>query len=161
MTHTEIKTILESIPAGRFFRMKYLSEMKVKAEFKKKGITITKVTETTTRTGVAYKNIAAVIEYKSSHEPKRDKPVANNWEWVSPNRIKYNSNTKKTYAVIAPISRGNNTKSYYIVTDESGTRTVSLDELDKSILQDSTWTQGSFPNVVRTIPFDNIIDIYV
>lgn len=159
MTHNEIMGILNRIPAGRFFRMKYSSEMKVKAEHKKKGISVTKVTETTVRTGVAYANISAVAEYKATHEPKRSKPATNNWEWVSPNRVKYNTNTKKTYAVVATVPNGSNSDVYYIVTDANGSRMVTPDELDKSLMQDSAWGSGSYPNSVRTIAFDNIIEI--
>ena len=161
MTHEEIKAALESIPAGRFFRLRYTSEMKVKAEFKKQGISVMKVTETTMRTGVAYERIASVVEYKATHEPKRDKPVANNWEWIVPNRIKYNTNTKKTYAVLASVPHGSNSEVYYIVTDKDGDRIMTEDTLDKSLMQDSVWSQSAYPNAIRTIAFDNILDIFV
>lgn len=159
MTHNEIMEAITSIPAGRFFRIKYTSEMKVKAENKKKGISVLKVTETTVRTGVAYNNISAVAEYKATHEPKRDKPTTNNWEWVSDNRVKYNTNTKKTYVVVATVPNGSNSDTHYIVTDANGTREVSSEDLDRSLMIDSAWSSGSYPNSVRTIAFENIIEI--
>lgn len=161
MEHNKIIEALESIPAGRFFRISYSSELPVKAAHKKAGVSVIKVVETTVRTGVSYNNIGAVKEYKATHEPKRTTPVENNWEWVIKDKVKYNSKTDKTYAVIALVNGGHNTKSHYIVTDTNGTREVEHDALDRSLIIDSYWNKGDYVDAVRTIAFNNIIDICI
>ena len=60
-TETIVKQIQE-LPNGRFFRMKYLTKLPVKAEYSKQGVVILKIVETTARTGVAYNKIKSVIE---------------------------------------------------------------------------------------------------
>lgn len=159
MKANEVITTINSIPAGRFFRIKYTSDCPVKAEHKKKGVKVTKVTETTVRTGVAYEKIASVIEYKSTHEPKLTSPRANNWEWVTKNRIKYNTNTTKTYVVVAPIKNGGNTKYHYIITDENGERIVEAKDFDRNLLIDSYWSKSGSPDAIRTISVENVVAI--
>lgn len=41
-----------SIPGGRFFRLRYASNVPLAAAYKKAGYTMQKVVDTTTRTGV-------------------------------------------------------------------------------------------------------------
>jgi hypothetical protein len=161
MTHHEIITTINGIPAGRFFRMSYTSELPVKAAHKKSGVRVHKIVETTVRTGVAYDNIKAVKEYKATHEPKLTTPRANNYEWLSKNRIKYNTNTEKTYVVVATIPNGGNKKCKYLVSDNNGSRVVETDALDKDLIIDSYWSKGESPDVVRTIAVDHILDINV
>ena len=66
---------VREIPAGRFFRVRYTTKVKLRAEYEKKGYSILKIVDTTTRTGVKYKNIAGVKlndypdEYEESIKP--------------------------------------------------------------------------------------------
>ena len=48
---------IKSIPGGRFFRVRYISKVKMAADAEKEGISIFKIVDTTTRTGVKYNNI--------------------------------------------------------------------------------------------------------
>lgn len=161
MAQHEIIKALESIPAGRFFRMSYTSELPVKAEHKKLGIKVHKITEATVRTGVAYNNIGAVQEYKATHEPKLTTPRENNYEWVVENRIKYNTKTGKTYAVVATIPNGSNRKSKYLISSPEGTRVVEVEELDKHLIIDSYWKKPDSPDVIRTISVEHILSVEV
>lgn len=137
------------IPAGRFFRMRYASDVPLSAAYKKQGYTMQKVVDTTTRTGVKYGNIAGVV-LKDDASPK-----ANNWESIVPNRIKHNTNTGKYYAMVAPINEGANTKVTYTLTDPNGnSRPITRDEA-KQYTTPSYWKDGNKP-AVMTIALGNI-----
>lgn len=159
-TNNLVETI-NAIPAGVFFRMSYTSECPVKAAHKKKGIKVLKLTEATVRTGVAYNSIKAVIDYKATHEPKENAtPRANNWEWVSKNRIKHNTNTGKDYMVVATMKSGVNNRSQFIVINNGKASVQSYEDFDRDLLIDSYWTKPEDTlNVVRTIALDNIVNI--
>ena len=118
---------IKSIPGGRFFRVRYISKVKMAADALKEGITIFKIVDTTTRTGVKYNNIEGVVS--TSYSEDKELKV-NNWEWVVKDRIKHNTKTGKDYLVIAPISKGAHTVTTYVLTDNDGnTRIVDKDEV--------------------------------
>lgn len=136
---------------GRFFRLRYMSSVPVNAAYKRQGYTLQKVTDTTTRTGVQYGNIAGVV---LSDGPAK----ANNFEWVdgAHNRIKRNTKTGKYYAVVAPISKGNNTKSAFILTDPTGaTRSITREEVKEYAIP-SYWNKSGDGPKVMTIELGNI-----
>lgn len=158
MLNSTLISTIKAIPSGRFFRMTYKTELPVKAEHKKAGVTIIKITSSTVRTGVSYNSIAVIKAYKSANAPS-DKVKTNNYVWVEKNRIKHNTSTGKDYFVIAT-HKNSHPKSYFIVRDSEGERIVSETELNKSLVRDSYWNSGSsFPSVVKTISLENIISI--
>lgn len=146
---------IEDIPRGRFFRMKYLTKLPVKAEYSKQGVVILKIVETTARTGVAYNKIKSVIE-KMTGKTKEEKE--NNWEWIVHNKIKYNTNTKKSYFVIAPIKKGSNTDRIYILSERNNVRVVTEDEI-KDYVNDSYWSDKEKP-AVQNITLENVLTIW-
>ena len=150
-TEQIIKKVSE-IPAGRFFRVRYITKVKVKAEYEKQGITIFKIVDTTTRTGVKYKNIAGVKlnDYPDDYEPKKT-----NWEWVVKDRIKHNTKTGKDYLVIAPISKGSNTKVEYVLSDNEGSA-VRMKEEIKDLVVPSYWKDGEKPAVMN-VTLENVL----
>lgn len=142
-----------AIPAGRFFRVRYMTKVKMSAESVKQGITIMKIVDTTTRTGVKYKNIAGVIpnEYPDSYVPKET-----NWEWVVPQRVKHNTRTGKDYLVVAPISKGHNTHVSYVLTDGEGKSYIITKEEAKKYSVASYWKEGDKP-VIMNITLENVL----
>ena len=150
-TEAIIKKISE-IPAGRFFRVRYITKVKVKAEYEKQGITIFKIVDTTTRTGVKYKNIAGVKlnDYPDEYEPKKT-----NWEWVVKDRVKHNTKTGKDYLVIAPISKGSNTKVEYVFTDNEGSAVRLKEEIEGFVIP-SYWKDSEKPAVMN-VTLENIL----
>lgn len=146
---------IEDIPKGRFFRMKYLTKLPVKAEYSKQGVVILKIVETTARTGVAYNKIKSVIE-KMTGKTKEEKE--NNWEWIVHNKIKYNTNTKKSYFVIAPIKKGSNTDRIYILSERNNVRVVTEDEI-RDYVNDSYWIDKEKP-AVQNITLENVLTIW-
>lgn len=134
---------------GQFARIRYMSSVPVNAAYKRQGYTLQKMTDTTTRTGVYYPNIAGVV---LSDGPAK----ANNFEWVVPNRIKRHKDTGKLYAVVAPISKGNNTKSTFILTDPTGaTRSITREEAEEYTIP-SYWNKSGDGPKMMNIELGNI-----
>ena len=82
----------------------------------------------------------------------------NNWEWIIHNKIKYNTNTKKSYFVIAPIKKGSNTDRIYILSDRNNVRVVAEDEI-KDYVNDSYWSDKEKP-AVQNITLENVLTIW-
>lgn len=153
-----IEKEIEKIHGGSFFRLAYKSDVPLKAEFKNSGCAITKVTEKTCRLGVNYLNIGTVINRKAVEgEPTRK--VTNNYEWIIPNRIAYNSNTGKKYLSIATAKKAA-TRTKYIITDaKMNVKTVDrLDDVDKEMIINSYFREST-PTEVQKICLDNILSI--
>ena len=132
-----------SIPAGRFFRLRYRSDVRLASEYKNQGYTMHKVVDTTTRTGVKYSHIAGVVLNDGNSTR------ANNYEWVVCNRIKRNANTGKHYAVVAPIREGHRTKVTYILTEPNGiSRPITRNEAMQYTIP-SYWNSGDRPPVMN------------
>lgn len=139
---------ISAIPAGRFFRVRYISKVKIKAAFEKEGYSIFKVVDTTTRTGVKYSSVV-------KNDNKTPSEKQNNWTWVVKNRIKHNTNTGKDYLVVAPIGKGNNSKVTYMCTTPEGTTCSIPIPTVKEFTVDSYWKETK-PSIV-TISLDNIL----
>ena len=151
-TETIINKI-QKIRAGQFFRIRYISKMRVKAEYEKQGITIFKVVDTTTRTGVSYKSL--IDKHNMIEHPAEGK--SNNWTWTVKNRIKHNSNTGKDYLVVAPISKGNNTKTYYIFVDDGGCVTINHKEVIEEYIIKSYWNEDKPKPTIMNISLENVL----
>ena len=143
---------LEAIPAGRFFRIRYTTNVKLAAEYANQGYSIMKIVDTTTRTGVKYQNIEGVTPAKSNTKER-----ANNWEWVVKDRIKHNTKTGKDYVVIAPISKGSNTKRSYVLTTPEGVTNTVNEEVVRSYTTPSYWKDNSTKPSVVTVTLDNVL----
>lgn len=153
MKTQEIIKKIESIPGGRFFRVRYMTKVRMDAVSLKKGISIMKIVDTTTRTGVMYRNIAGVLpnDYPDSYVPKES-----NWEWVIKNRIKHNTKTGKDYLVVAPIGKGSHTVVSYVLTDGDGnTRVIDKEEAMKYSVT-SYWNKTEKPAVMN-ITLENVL----
>ena len=147
-TEAIIKKIKE-IPAGRFFRVRYISKVKIKSEYEKEGISIFKIVDTTTRTGVKYSSlIDEPTEAKVTTEKK------SNWEWVVKDRIKHNTNTGKDYLVIAPIGKGSNTKVEYVLTDKDGSAIRTKEEIEEYTTK-SYWRDDK--PVIMNVTLENVL----
>ena len=148
-TEAIIKRVSE-IPAGRFFRVRYITKVKVKAEYEKQGISIFKIVDTTTRTGVKYSSL--IDKHKLNEYPATEK--TNNWEWVVKDRIKHNTKTGKDYLVIAPIEKGSNTKVEYVITDNEGSAVRTKEEI-KCYVIPSYWKTDK-PTIMN-VTLENIL----
>ena len=141
---------LSEIPAGRFFRVRYITKVKVKAEYEKQGISIFKIVDTTTRTGVKYSSL--IDKHNLNEYPAEEK--TNNWEWVVKDRIKHNTNTGKDYLVIAPIDKGSNTRVEYVLTDKEGSAVRTKEEIESFVIQ-SYW-KTSKPTIMN-VTLENVL----
>lgn len=156
MDSERLLKFIRNIPGGRFFRLRYISHLPIKAEYEKRGISVSKITNVTTRTGVRYAAVADV-EYKSIDQISKES-LQSPWSWEIKDKIKFNSNTKKRYLVIAPI-KGNKNKSTYILTTKDGVVNIVNKEDIRDYIIDSYWRKE--PNrPVNNICFDNILNVY-
>lgn len=146
---------IKNLRNGTMFRITYKTDMPVRASFKKDGVKIVKVTSVVTRTGVNYDHIGYVIKAKANGEIT-DSTKTNNYSWVVPNKVAYNSNTDCTYLRIAPIKNGTS-KTYYLVT-KNGT-SEKVDRLDEETMTMMTKMSGSHVAPVKMIKLDNIISL--
>ena len=160
LTNEEIMTAISSVRGGSIARIAYMTQVPLKAEFKKQGYELTKVVETSVRCGVNYNKIASVIARKSAADyvPSTRK---NNYEWVIRNRVKHNTNTDKDYIVVASLPTGHHTKVKYIL-DGTFVGTIdmgdSIDSHYKELVIDSYFKESP-PSEIKTIAFDNILMI--
>ena len=99
--------IINNIKPGVCVRFGFISQVPVKAAFKD-DFQIRKFVVTTGRTGVRYNKLKAVLERKEESPAKRN--TTNNYTWVIPQKVKFNSNTQKNYLVIATLPHGHNSK---------------------------------------------------
>lgn len=153
MKTNQLVEAIKAIPGGRFFRVRYMTKVTMSAESRKAGITIMKIVDTTTRTGVKYQNIAGVVlnEYPDSYVPK-----VSNWEWVIPQRVKHNTKTGKDYLVIAPIAKGHNTHVSYVMTDGEGNSQIITKEEAKKYSVPSYWKESEKPAIMN-VTLENVL----
>ena len=155
MANNELISKIKSIRNGAFFPITYKTELPVKAALKKEGVRVVKVTSVVTRTGVNYDNISYVVKAKATGEIV-DSTRTNNYSWVIPNKVAYNSNTNCTYLRIAPVKNGT-AHTKYIVTVNGKTKEVS--KLDDSIMAMLNKMSGGCTIPVKMIKLDNIISL--
>lgn len=124
-----------NIPAGQFARFSYITQIPLAARYKNAGYKIICKTETTARTGVHYTNINGVTPSANGSGN------ADVYEWVVPNYIKRHKTTGALYAVIAPISKGNNCKKTYRLIEPGKT---AMKQLTRE--QVLTYTTPSYAN---------------
>lgn len=153
MKTNKLLEAIKAIPGGRFFRVRYMTKVSMSAEYAKKGITIMKIVDTTTRTGVKYQNISGVVlnQYPDSYVPK-----ISNWEWVIPQRVKHNTKTGKDYLVIAPISKGHHTKVSYVLTSGDGESRIITKEEAKLYSIPSYWKESEKPAIMN-VTLENVL----
>lgn len=162
LTYNEIMAEAGKCKNGCITRVGYSKELKMLKGWKELGYRAYKLTETSVRLGVNYFNIAAVIAKKADEEGKPKKERVNNYSWVLPNKVKYNSNTGKTYLQVATLNHGHNTKNQFLVFNPyEGWLVLEKDEWELSeyfmMLEASSKerNKGDKPDVY-TITFDNI-----
>lgn len=165
MTTLNREQIIESVNQirnGTIARVTYKSEVPLKAEFKKQGYKLTKITETSARFGVSYGKIASVMARNAEQSNEEKTSRTNNYEWVIKNKVKYNTKTDKEYLVLANFNKGHHTKSKYIL---EGTFVGAIDMGDSidnhytHLVIDSYFKNKDYAPEVKTVAFDNIIKI--
>lgn len=149
-----ISKAVKNIKPGVFTRITYKSEMPLKAEYKKLGYKIIKITSVTTRFGIHYGNIKDVKENKS--EGKMSNKI-NNFVWIIKNNIQYNKNTKNYYLCTYPTKKGRNSSTKYDVYLNEEKVFSDIDFIDKAMIIDSYWNKNA-SNMMK-INIDNVIAI--
>lgn len=155
--NTVVKAVKE-VKNGTMVRVSYASDVKLKKSFRDLGCKVTKIVDTTVRLGVNYSNIRQVIENRENSYNVETTKRVNNYTWIIPNKIKYNSNTDEYYLQFANVRNHNNIKVKYIVTDECGETSISdsIDSLPKEMF--CAVGGGNMP-IVQTVKVKNILKI--
>jgi hypothetical protein len=165
MTTLNREQIIEAtnkVKNGTIARVTYKTEVPLKAEFKKQGYKMIKITETSARFGVNYGHISSVIARNAEKQLEEAVQRTNNYEWVIKNKVKYNTKTDREYLVLANFNKGHNTKSKYLL---EGTFVGTIDMGDSidshytHLVIDSYYKKPDHYGEVKTIAFDNILRI--
>ena len=152
------------VKPGTIARICYKTEVPVKAEFRKQGVKVVKIVETSARLGVNYHRIASVIARKAEQNVEEVIKRANNYEWIIKNKIRHNTNTDKDYLYVAAFNKGHNTKTLYNIYVND----TLVDTQSKESILGSDWTNQILPSYwnksfnageVKNISFENIIRI--
>ena len=160
MPYDDIFAKLSSIKNGTMARIKYFSEMPIRATYKKQGIHLYKITEVTVRFGVNYNNIASVVEKKSENNEINSHKTTYSWVNGFENKICYNENTGKNYVRFTYLPHGDNRHiNYKIVKIEETYTTKNLSNEDKELIIPSYWNKQHNMPEVQNIAFDHIISI--
>ena len=162
LTYNTIMAEAANCKNGCIIRAGYSKELNMLKGWKELGFRAYKLTETSVRLGVNYFNIASVVAKKATEGDKPKKERANNFSWVIKNKVKYNSNTGKTYLQVATFNKGHNTHSQYLIYDPSqGWFVLEKPEFETSEYytmidaKSKESHKGEKPDVY-TITFDNI-----
>ena len=162
LTYNQIVAEAANCGNGRIIRVGYSKEIPLIDGWAEKGIRIYKMTETSVRLGVNYGNIASVKARKAAEDGKPKKARTNNFTWVIPHKVKFNSNTGKTYLQVATLNGGHNTRNQFLVYDPHvGWIVLEKREWELSEyyimtdLKSREPRKGEKPDVY-TITFDNI-----
>lgn len=137
---------LARIKGGAFFRMKYKTDLPLKAAYRNLGYSAVKYSEVTVRTGVKYDHIARVEVKGNDRE--------NNYVWIIPYRASHNTKTGLDYLNVATCVGNAYPHNKYVVNN---TEITAKELKDNGYLIDSYWNRKD--GEVRVIKFDNIIEI--
>ena len=154
MKLTDVINALNGKHNGSWFNIKYQSAPTVKSAFKKSGINVVKFSENLVRTGIAYNNIASVIEKKSADGNVASQKTENNNEWVVPNKVLFNSKTQK-YSARFGFCNGHKSRTTFKAYDKNGNEIP----FDKNYIIDSYWNNHNTDKTVMNINIENIIEI--
>lgn len=156
-----VKNIVNAIKGGTITKVTYTSAPSLTAQSKKAGVKITKVTSKLCRLGLDYEAMKEIREYKATHETSQYD--YSSWENDEDGRIVYVPKTNNTLVRIYKLPNHSNTKSYYIITDEKGTRAVEeMSEEEKAYITPS-YFKAPNPNApyipTQKINIENFIEI--
>lgn len=140
MNYIKLTEALESIRNGAFTRIRYISELPVKSFYKNAGVKVVKETESTVRFGVKYRNITSVKERESTLE---NKTRTNNYKTIIPDKLLYNTNTKKYYVCAFPTKKGTHSKSIYkVLVNDVEVFSFSDKVFIEHLIIDSYWNKN-------------------
>ena len=162
LTYNQIMAEANNCKNGCITRVGYSKELKMLKGWQELGFRVYKLIETSVRLGVNYFNIASVVAKKTTEGDKPKVERANNFSWVIKNKVKYNSNTNKTYLQVATLNHGHNTHSQFLVYNPvEGWMVLEKEEWEMSEYytmidaKSKSGSRGEKPEVY-TITFNNI-----
>lgn len=151
MEHARIEEIISNIHGGSVFSISYVTELPMKAAYKKEGFVCRKSVTKLARTGVEYSHIAGV---EPSDSKRVSKVVA-----VLKNRIYQHSENGTKYVRLAKWSNPHSKVTYFLTYPDGWMRVVEEEDIKEYVIP-SYWNRkdGKVPEVVN-VKFDNILAI--
>ena len=161
LTSEQIMEAAQNVVNGRIVRIGYTSELPLKKDWQDKGYRIYKLTETSVRLGVKYDNITEVIEKRAAAGAYGRSARANNYTWIIPNKVQFNSNTNRTYLRCTTLKQGSNSRTKFLVHNpHDGWHLMTREELMKNtysdMVKENYFTKTKEVPVVFTVPFEHI-----
>lgn len=142
-----IKTISEIRP-GRFFRVRYVHQVKLKKEFRELGVSSLKIFDVNARTGIKYCPAISNKDVQNNHPSKN---------WILKNKLYINPTTSKTLFVIHPVKNKKLCNVSYIFINEDGNPSVISETEAKQYMLTSEC--NSRETSYMTLNVDNILNI--
>lgn len=155
MTYEMILEALDNIHPGSFVRIGYNTEIPLKSSYAKQGYKLTRISESTVRTGIRYSNIKSVIQEREG----RMEPARSYRKTIVPviqNKIYKNKDTDQLYLRVYPTSKGTNKVSTYVLVSPNGASYISstIDSPMREMVRDSYFDNKFRP--ISMIKLDNV-----
>lgn len=151
MTKERALEVLNEVKNGTIGTIVYESDVPVTKEAKESGIEVKSITKKFVRFGASYKNLIKDIQ-----KAEVSKPRANNYEWLIPNKVSYNSNTQKEYMRISNINKKIISREYVVTSGDTVNVFERLDDIKEFLKPLSS--SYSKP-IVQNVKLDNIVSI--
>ena len=153
MNKNMMMKVLQNKNKGQFFKCSWISDLPIKATFKKQGIVVNKRTTATCRFGINYSNMASIqAKVEAGYELKHELPWGK-WSADYPGILIEHKGAEYLRLYNSP----NKPKSEYFVNGKP----VSKEELIQlGYVQDSYWKKNSSSIEVFTIKVENIENIF-
>jgi len=156
MSEEAIMAAVNEVKNGQFVRLGYRTEPTMKAEFRKAGYKVIKLSECTGRLGCDYENLKSTKEARAAGAEKSDK--TNNYYWIVDNKIAGNTKTGKKY-IRMTTTPGSNTKSEFYVFDANGDDVSDTMNYKDLVVPSYFKPSGAPMEPVRNIKLENITRI--
>lgn len=154
MNLNTIINVITNIKKGTFTRIKYMTDVPVKAKYKKQGVSITKIGFMTTRFGIHYPNIKSVKSVQDKKYVHND-----NLEWIIKDIIQHNKNNNNDYLCTYPTEKGRNSKFKYIITTPNMTvYSDTLKDVSEYVLPSYFNKKGDAVTMMK-ININNVLQI--
>ena len=153
MNRNMMLKVLQNKNKGQWFRVAWVSDLPVKAAYKRGGTVVNKRTVTTARFGINYSNMKSVqAKVERGFELKHELPWGS-WDDQYPGILI--NHKGQTY--IRLYNSPNKPKSEYFLNGKP----ITKEELIQTgVVQDSYWKKNSEPTEVFTIKVENIENIF-
>ena len=150
MKLNEVINKLNEVKNGTFQCFNYKTDLPVRAAYKKQGISITKLCNTTARFGIFYGNVVDLSDRGPYKKPE-------NKEWIIKNKLEHNTDKDRYYVNV--YTGPNKSKVQYILNNNGVSTHITKDEAKEYVIDSYFNGKSSTPSKIFKINIDNVISI--